>query len=63
LLRNTNTPVFLIYGAYVILPEEISYASPRVRAYDEDTTEEVLQDSFDRLNEHHGMTLVHSARY
>ena len=33
---------FLIYSAEVVLHEEISYASPRVRAYDEDTTEEAL---------------------
>jgi hypothetical protein len=36
------TPFFLIYGADAVLPEEISYASPRVHAYDEDTAEEVL---------------------
>jgi hypothetical protein len=57
------TPFFLIYGANAVLPEEIGYASPCVRAYDEDTTEEALLDSLDRLNEHRGMTLIHSARY
>ena len=36
------TPFFLIYGAKAVLPEEIGYASPRVRAYDEETTEEAL---------------------
>jgi hypothetical protein len=36
------TPFFLIYDANVVLPEEIIYASPRVRAYDEDTVEEAL---------------------
>jgi hypothetical protein len=62
-LRNTNTPFFLIYGAYAIPPEEIGYASPHVRAYDEDTIEKALQDSLDRLDEHRGTALVHSARY
>ena len=36
------TPFFLIYGADIVLPEEIGYASPRVRTYNEDTAEEAL---------------------
>jgi len=57
------TSFFLIYGADAVLPKEIGYASSRVRAYDEDTAEEALQDSLDRLDEHHRMALVRSARY
>ena len=56
-------PLFLIYGIDAVLPKEISYASPRVHAYDEDTAEESLQDSLDRLDEHRGMALVHSIKY
>jgi hypothetical protein len=51
-------PFFPIYESDAVLPEEVSYTSPRVRAYDEDTIEEALQDSLDRLNEHCGMALV-----
>jgi hypothetical protein len=47
----------------MVLPEDIGYASPRVRTYDEETAEEALQDSLSRLNEHRGMPLVCSARY
>ena len=36
------TPFFLIYGADAVLPEQIGYASPRVRAYDEEIAEEAL---------------------
>ena len=36
------TPFFLIYGVDTVLSEEIGYASPRVRAYDEDTAKEAL---------------------
>ena len=57
------TPFLLIYGVDAVLPEEISYASPRVHTYDEYTTEEALQDSFNRLDEHRGMTLIQSTRY
>ena len=57
------TPFFLIYDVDTVLPEEIGYASPRVRAYDEDTAEEALQDSLDKLDEHRGTTLVRSAKY
>jgi hypothetical protein len=51
-------PFFLIYGANAVLPEEVSYTPPQVHAYVEDTTEEALQDSLDRLSEHCGMALV-----
>jgi hypothetical protein len=57
------TPFFLIYDIDAVLPKEISYASPRVRAYDEDTAEEALQDSVNRLDEHCRMALVRSVRY
>ena len=57
------TPFFLIYGVDAVLPEEIGYASPQVRVYDEDTAEEALQASFDRPDEHRGTALVRSARY
>jgi len=36
------TLFFLIYGTNVVLPEKIGYASPHIRAYDEETTEEAL---------------------
>ena len=36
------TPFFLIYGIDAVLTEEIGYASPRVRTYDEETVEEAL---------------------
>ena len=45
------------------MPEGVSYASPWVRVYNEDTVEEALQDSFDRLDEHRGMVFVRSTRY
>ena len=57
------TSFFLIYGADAVLPEEIGYASPLIRAYDEETVEEALQDSLDRLDEHRRTALVRSARY
>ena len=57
------TPFFLIYGVDVVLPKEIGYASPQVRAYDKDRTEEALHDSLDRLDEHCGTALIRSTRY
>ena len=32
-----ETPFSLVYGAEVVLPTELKYGSPRVRAYDEDS--------------------------
>jgi hypothetical protein len=56
-------PLLPYLRADVVLPVEIGYASPRVRAYDEHIAEEALQDSLDRLDEHHGTTLVRFVRY
>ena len=52
------TPFFLIYGADAVLPEAVNYSSPQVWDYNEDTAEEALQDSIDRLDEHRGTALV-----
>lgn len=36
------TPFFLIYSVDAVLLEGVSYASPRVRVYNEDIVEEAL---------------------
>lgn len=45
------TPFFMVYGAEAVLPSNIEYDSPRVRAYDEEAAEESRKDDIDTKEE------------
>jgi hypothetical protein len=68
LLRTTPskapgfTPFFLVY-AEAVLPTDLEYGSPKVRAYDEGTNQRAREDSLDQLDEACTVALMHSARY
>jgi hypothetical protein len=50
--RSTGlTPFFLVYGAEAILPSDVQYDSPRVKAYEEEDAERSRQLSVDLLEE------------
>jgi hypothetical protein len=50
--RSTgHTPFFLVYGAEAILPSDVQYDSPRVKAYEEENAETSRQLSVDLLEE------------
>lgn len=50
--RSTgSTLFFLVYGTDAVLATKLDYSSPRVWAYNEETTEEAQLDSLDRLDE------------
>jgi hypothetical protein len=57
------TPFFLVYGAKAILPTDLEYGSPRVRAYDDQSNRANREDSLDQLEEARDMALLHSAQY
>jgi hypothetical protein len=57
------TPFFMVYGAEAILPIDLDYGSPRVRAYDEVRSEDVQQDALDQLDEARDVALLRSAKY
>jgi len=57
------TPFFLVYGAEAILPTDLEYGSPRLKAYQEQQNQQVREDSLDRVDEARDMALLHSARY
>jgi hypothetical protein len=62
--RTTGfTPFFLVYGVEAILPIDLEYGSPRVRAYDEGANQRAREDSLDQLDEARTVALMHSARY
>jgi hypothetical protein len=57
------TPFFLVYGAEAILPTDLEYGSPRVRGYNEGTSQGAREDSLDQLDEDRTVALMRSARY
>ena len=52
------TPFFMVYGAEAILPMDLDYRAPRIRAYDEQGAEASHQDAMDQLDEARDITLL-----
>jgi len=57
------TPFFLVYGSEAVLPTDLDYGSPRVRAYDEQGNQTALENAIDQLDEARDVALLHSAKY
>ena len=57
------TPFFIVYGSEAILPTDLDYGAPRVRAYDEQGAEASLEDAMDQLDEACDVSLLRSAKY
>ena len=57
------TPFFLVYGAEAILPADLEYGSPRLRAYNEQSNRTTREDALDQLEEARDVALLHSAKY
>ena len=57
------TPFFMVYGSEAILPTNLDYGSPRVRAYDEQGNEASLEDAMDQIDEARDVALLKSAKY
>ena len=58
-----ETPFSLVYGAEAVLPTELKYGSPRVRAYDEESQRTQRIDDVNFLEEVRCRAAVRSARY
>ena len=56
------TPFFLVYGAEAILPTDLEYGSPRLKAYQEQQNQRAREDSLDQVDEARDVALLHSAR-
>jgi hypothetical protein len=56
-------PFFLVHGAEAVLPVEITHEAPRIAAYDEATSTEVLQDDVDALDEARDIALARATQY
>jgi hypothetical protein len=68
-LRTTSsramefTPFFLVYGSEAMLPTDVEYGSPRLKAYNEKNNDATREDALDQLEEARDVALLHSARY
>jgi hypothetical protein len=69
ILRTTSsraigfTPFLMVYGSKAILPTDLEYGAPRVRAYDDQGNQASLEDVVDQLEEARDIALLHSAKY
>ena len=57
------TPFFLVYGAEAILPTDLEYGSPRLKAYQEQENQQACEDSLDQVDEAQDVDFLHSAWY
>lgn len=57
------TPFYMVYGSEAILPTNIEYGAPRVKAYNGQEVEIYLKDAMDRLDEARGVTILRSTKY
>ena len=53
----------MIYGAEAVLPMDLDYGAPRIRAYDEQGTEASHEDAMDQVDEARNVALLRSAKY
>jgi hypothetical protein len=58
-----ETPFFLVHGAEVMLPVQITHEAPRISTYSEVATMEALQDDVDALDKARDVALARSTQY
>jgi hypothetical protein len=46
-----------------MLPTDVEYGSPRLKAYNEKSNDATREDTLDQLEEARDVALLHSARY
>jgi hypothetical protein len=57
------TPFFLVYGSEAMLPIDVEYRTPGLKAYNEQNNDATREDALDQLEEARDVALLHSARY
>ena len=53
----------MVYGSEAILPTDLDYGAPRVRAYDEQGAKASLEDAINQLDEAVDIALLRSTKY
>jgi hypothetical protein len=56
-------PFFMVYGSEAILPTDLEYGAPRIKAFDEPKNKIFLEDAVDQLEEACDVALLHSTKY
>jgi hypothetical protein len=51
-------PFFMVHGSEAVLPTDIDYGSPRVRAYTEEGNQITFKDAIDQLDEARDVALL-----
>jgi hypothetical protein len=62
-VATQETPFFLVHCVEAVLLVEITHEAPRIAAYDETTSTEVLQDDVDALDEARDVVLARAMQY
>jgi hypothetical protein len=57
------TPFFLVYRSEAMLPTDLEYGSPRLKAYNEKNNDATREDALDQLEEACDVAMLHFARY
>ena len=53
----------MVYGSEAVLPTNLDYGAPRIRAYDKQGAEASHEDAMDQLDKARDITLLRSAKY
>ena len=53
----------MVHGSEAILPTDLEYGSPRVKAYNEQGSDTTLEDAMDQLDKVHDVSLLRLAKY
>ena len=53
----------MVYGSEAILPTDLDYGAPRIRAYDEQGAKASHEDAMDQLDEARDVVLLLSTKY
>jgi hypothetical protein len=53
----------MVYRSEAILPTDLVYGVPRVRAYDDQGNQASLEDAVDQMEEARDIALLHSTKY
>jgi hypothetical protein len=53
----------MVHGSEAVLPTNINYGSPRVRAYTEEGNQAALEDAIDQLDKAYDVSLLQCAKY
>ena len=56
-------PFFMVYGSEAVLPIDLDYGVPRIRAYNEQGAEASREDTMDQLDKARDIALLRSAKY